>query len=147
MAVYTSVMDVELEWNRSVAADSAGYVTRQIDKAERMVLRAVPDLAARIVAGTTTRGDVAMVCAAMVVRMLRNPDGKQAETAGDYSYQLSTTATRTTMFLTADEKAILRGRAGASSIKLDDDALERPLRRPYPLDLYRDRFGFTGDWP
>lgn len=147
MAVYTTVMDVEHEWNRTVTDADSAHVVRQIDKAERMVIRAIPGLAARITAGTTTIADVRFVVASMVVRVLRNPDGKQAETAGDYSYQLSTAATRSTMYLSAEEKAILRGPALPNTVQLDDAALERPLRRPYPLDLYRDRWGFTGDWP
>lgn len=147
MAIYTTVMDVEFEWNRVVPDGDAAHVVRQIDKAERMVTRAVPDLAARITAGSTTVADVKYVVASMVTRVLRNPDGKQAETAGDYSYQLSTAATRSTMYLAADEKAILRGPALPTSLQLDDDALRYPLRKPYPLDVHRDRLGFTGDWP
>lgn len=129
---YTRVQDVELEWGQSVAAENVLFVGWQIEKAERLIASKVRDLAARLDDDLITEQDIRFVVAAMVVRVLRNPEGKQAETAGDYSYQLSAGARSGQMYLTADERALLGGRRGAQSLKLDDDALEYPLKRPWP---------------
>lgn len=130
MAIYTSVSDVELEWGRAVPNDSLGNVAWLIDKAESIIIGAVPGIADRITAGRATAFQVAQVAASMVVRVLRNPEGKQAETAGDYSYQLASGAAGGTMYLSAGERNLLRGRGRAASLQYVDDALEHPLRRP-----------------
>jgi hypothetical protein len=130
VAQYTSVSDVELEWNQSVPAASLGHVVRLIQRAERIIARKVPNLAARITAGTTTSEDVRDVVAAMVVRVLRNPDGKQSESAGDYSYQLASGAAGGRLFVAGDELTLLIGGRRASSIPLSDDALTYPLKLP-----------------
>jgi hypothetical protein len=128
---YTSVSDVELEWNQTVPDASLGHVVRLIQRAERIVARKVPTLAARITAGTTTADDVRDVVAAMVVRVLRNPDGKQSESAGDYSYQLASGAAGGRLYLASDElNLLLGGGRRASSIPLSDDALSYPLKLP-----------------
>ena len=130
---YTRVQDVELEWGQPVTAESSLYVGWQIEKAERLIASKVRDLQTRLDDDLIAVEDIRFVVAAMVVRVLRNPEGKQAETAGDYSYQLSSGARSGQMYLTADERALLGGRRGAQSLKLDDDALERPLKRPWPV--------------
>jgi len=132
VAIYATVSDVELEWGHPVTDATAGNVAWLIDKAEMLILASVPGLPARITAGRASVGQVAHVAAAMVVRVLRNPEGKQAETAGDYSYQLASSSGVTAghMFLSTPERNLLRGRAGAGSLQLVDDAREFPLRRP-----------------
>jgi hypothetical protein len=128
MGVYADVRAVELEWNRKVSGDALEHVNWLIDKAEA-VLVTVPGLAARITAGTTTIPQLRYVVAAMVVRVLRNPEGKRSETAGDYSYELATGSSgESGMSLTAAERRLLGIGGRANSIQLVDDALEYPIK-------------------
>lgn len=144
MGVYATVEDVELEWNRPVPDESLAHVNHLIDRAERIVGAAVPNLADRITAGLTTAELVGDVVASMVVRVLRNPDGKRSETAGDYSYELANgDSTGSGLYLTADDRRLLAGRRRAMSIPLVDAALRRPLRKPPLCDRYLHR---DPDW-
>jgi hypothetical protein len=128
VGVYAVVADVELEWNRDVPAEAEPHVNWLIDKAEA-VLDTIPGLAARITAGTTTASQLKYVVAAMVVRVLRNPEGKRSETAGDYSYELATGPSgESGMSLTAAERRLLGVSGRAGSIPLMDDALEYPIK-------------------
>lgn len=130
MAVYTSVLDVEAEWNQTVPAGSEGHVVWLINKAERIIRNAVPDLQRRLTDELIEPHDIAIVAATMVVRLLNNPRGFQGETAGDYSYQLGPAAAAGRMYLSADERSLLGGRRYAGSMPLDDTALQRPLKLP-----------------
>jgi hypothetical protein len=130
MGVYADVRDVELEWNRQVEGGSLEHVHWLIDKAEA-VLATVPGLALRITAGTVAPSTLRHVVAAMVVRVLRNPEGKRSETAGDYSYELAAGSSgESGMYLTAGERRLLGLGGRAGSIPLVDPALARPLRDP-----------------
>ena len=141
MGVYADVSDIALEWNRTVPDDSIDHVNHLIDKAERIVGATVPNLSDRISAGLTTAELVGDVVAAMVVRVLRNPDGKRSETAGDYSYELDSAGGEASgLHMSAADRRLLTGRRRAMSIPLVDEALRRPLRKPPLCDryLYRD---------
>jgi hypothetical protein len=128
MGVYADVRAVELEWNQQVSGGALPHVNWLIDKAEA-VLTTVPGLAARITAGTVTPANLRFVVAAMVVRVLRNPEGKRSETAGDYSYELASGSSgESGMFLTAAERRLLGVGGRAGSIQLVDDALEYPIK-------------------
>jgi Phage protein Gp19/Gp15/Gp42 len=128
MGVYVTVADIELEWNQQIPAEHEAHINWLIDKAEA-VLATIPGLAARILAGTVTTQQLKFVLAAMVVRVLRNPEGKRSETAGDYSYELASGSSgQTGMFLTAEERRLLGFGGRANSIPYVDDALEYPIR-------------------
>lgn len=131
MGVYADVRAVELEWNRQVSGDALAHVNWLIDKAES-VLVTIPGLSARITAGTVTAANLRYVVAAMVVRVLRNPEGKRSETAGDYSYELASGSSgESSWSLTAAERRLLGVGGRAGSLQLVDDALE------YPIKTYR----------
>jgi hypothetical protein len=128
MGVYADVRAVELEWNRQVDAGALAHVNWLINKAES-VLVSIPGLSARITAGTVTEANLRYVVAAMVVRVLRNPEGKRSETAGDYSYELASgTSGESGWSLTAAERRLLGVGGRAGSIPLSDDALEYPIK-------------------
>src|SRR5688500_527510 len=128
MGIYADVRAVELEWSRKVSGDALEHVNWLIDKAEAVLLT-VPGLAARITAGTTTTAQLRYVVAAMVVRTLRNPEGKRSETAGDYSYELASGSSgESGMTLTVAERRLLGVGGRAGSIPLVDDALEYPMK-------------------
>lgn len=128
MGVYADVEHVELEWNRTIPVEAIAHVNWLIDKAEA-VLVTIPGLSVRITAGTVTAANLRYVVAAMVVRVLRNPEGKRSETAGDYSYELASGSSgESGMLLTAAERRLLGVGGRAGSIPLVDDALEYPIK-------------------
>lgn len=62
----------------------------------------------------TTRDDVSTsVCCEMVLRVLRNPDGKRSETVDDYSYTIDSTRSAGELYITENEMRDLA--AGATS--------------------------------
>ena len=71
---------------------------------------------------------VLVLCAA-VLRVLKNPDGKQREQLEDYSYQMADGAASGTLYLTDEELLVLRpsspSPSGAFTI--------RPYGKPDPL--------------
>jgi hypothetical protein len=78
--------------------------------AERLLLRAVPDLPARVTAGDVDVELIAMIEAQAVIRHLRNPAGYTSESDGDYSYSRGSAAASAAgriLFL-PDELALLR---------------------------------------
>lgn len=128
MGVYADVRAVELEWNRQVDGDALAHINWLIDKAES-VLATIPGLSARITAGTVTETNLRYVVAAMVVRVLRNPEGKRSETAGDYSYELASGSSGDSAWsLTSAERRLLGLGGRATSLQLVDDALEYPIK-------------------
>jgi hypothetical protein len=139
MGVYADVTDIELEWGRPVPGDSLPHIHWMIDKAEMVVGAAAPDLAARILAGLISADRVRHVVAAMVVRVLRNPEGKRSETAGDYSYELASGSSgESGMYLTAADRRLLGVGGRAMTIPLVDDALRWPLRDPTICGIDRE---------
>lgn len=132
MAIYANVVDVELRWNQAVPDASVEHVQTLLDDAEVLVLDLVPDLAARITSGRLTSGLVKYVVTAMVLRVLFNPKGLSSESAGDYSYQTNGTTGDRRMFIAADERRLLLGSRGrASTVALNDGALEYVHRPPH----------------
>jgi hypothetical protein len=115
---YTTVQDVEAEWNQQVPDGSLVHVQRLIEKAERLLVRRIPDLAERVDDARLTEADVVDVVCSMVLRVLRNPTGFRAETAGDYSYQADTAAASGRIQLLPSERRLLvGGTAGAFTIR------------------------------
>lgn len=131
MAVYATVADVERRWNQTVTSSSLDHVETLIDDAETVVQAYVPDLAERITAGKLTTAAVVHVVSAMVLRVLRNPQGYRSETAGDYSYQMDAATSAGRIFITAEERRLLLGGRGrVCTVTVGDEALEYVHRRP-----------------
>ena len=78
-----------------------------IDKAELRILARVPDLAARLEAGTISPEVLASVIEDMALRVARNPDGKKSEAIDDYSWTLDSRVSAGLLYLSDDELALL----------------------------------------
>lgn len=114
---YTTVQDVEAEWNQQVPDGSLVHVQWLIDKAERLLARRIPDLAARIADERLTQADVVDVVCSMVLRVLRNPTGFRSESAGDYSYSAdSASASGRIELLPSERRLLVGGQGGAFTI-------------------------------
>ncbi|MFF0541736.1 Gp19/Gp15/Gp42 family protein [Prescottella sp. R16] len=86
---YAAAADVTTLWAKEPEPEVMALIERRLEQVERMILRRIPDLADRIVAGHIDEADVADIEAEAVLRVVRNPDGYASETDGGYSYQFN----------------------------------------------------------
>jgi len=146
MGEFADASTVELAWNQSVPDGSILHVEYLIDKAERLVRAAVPNLSALLLAGPLTADDVSDVVCDMVLRVLKNPQGYKYEAAGDYSVQRDVGVAGGLLALLPAEKARLRGSRGeVTSVPVGDDALRHPHRRDWRAELRRGGYGIPLD--
>lgn len=114
MADYATVADVEALWRPLDGAEQvrAGVL---LTRASALIRLRVPSLDDRasldLDLAEVTRG----VVIEMVLRALRNPDGKISETIGDYSYRRPDASTGG-MYVTPDELALLAGAAPVGGV-------------------------------
>lgn len=87
------------------AEDSVAGVL--LDDAAAILLSKIPSIPERVEAGTLDRVLVERVQAAMVIRVLSNPDGKRQETIDDYSWTRDNAVSTGLLYLAEDELALL----------------------------------------
>jgi len=83
---YATPSDVEARWGRAPTPEELVVIDVRLEDVERMILRRVPTLDALVAAGTIDSDDVIQVEADAVLRLVRNPEGYQSETDGNYTY-------------------------------------------------------------
>lgn len=100
----TTTADVEARWRPLTDAETinAGAF---LDDAWSLLLSRRPSLEDDLTAGTVSEGNVIRVMSAMVIRVLRNPEGLRAETIDDYSYTRDEALSAGLLYITADELA------------------------------------------
>ena len=112
MANPVTVADLEARW-RPLTPVEASVAASLLSDAWAIMLARVPGLEARL--SSTLSGDlVVAVESAMVLRVLRNPDGKRQETIDDYSWTRDNAVSAGLLYL-SDEELSLLGPAGAVS--------------------------------
>lgn len=105
---YANVTDVQIRLGRPItSAAEIAQVTAWLTDVEALIKVRIPDLDQRVALGQIDEAIVALVEAQVVVRKVKNPDGKQNERIDDYSYGLNTDAARGDLFLTDEEWALL----------------------------------------
>ncbi len=105
---YATVTDVTKRLGRAVSSnDERLQITTWLNDAERLILRRIPDLEAKVEDGSICRDDVVLVEANAVFRKVKNPDGKQNERIDDYSYGLGDDAAKGEVFIADDEWSLL----------------------------------------
>ncbi|SDI41019.1 Phage protein Gp19/Gp15/Gp42 [Sinosporangium album] len=85
---YATVEDVRARSDKPLTAEQEALAATRLGDAELRIRRRVRDLDARV-ADAEYRKVVVMVEAEAVLRVLRNPEGFNSETDGDYSYSRS----------------------------------------------------------
>lgn len=87
MAIWVVPSDVIDSWIGPNQPEDENVIGLWLDKAERLVLRRIPDLQARVALDPDLMYDVRDVVVAMVTRVFRNPEGIRQiqETAGSVS--------------------------------------------------------------
>lgn len=104
---YATPADVAVRWGRELSPEESALISVRLADVERMILRRIPDLAARITAGTILEADVIQVEADAVLRVVRNPDGYVSETDGDYTYMVSQDASPGRLTILPEEWELL----------------------------------------
>ena len=113
-----TVADIEVRWRPLTEADSTTASTLLGDAWWILVGR-LPSLEGNMAAGTVATENVVRVLTAMVLRVLKNPEGKLEEQIDDYRYRRDSVVSSGTLQVTADELADLTpGRARPKSVRL-----------------------------
>lgn len=102
-----SPFDVAERW-RPLSETELALTTVLLDDAWSYLKARVATLEDRVTAGTLDTGIVTAVVAAMVLRVLKNPDGKSEESIDDYRYRRDTAVSAGMLYATSDELALLR---------------------------------------
>ncbi|KAF0835684.1 Gp19/Gp15/Gp42 family protein [Nocardia caishijiensis] len=113
---YATPSDVQTRLGRALTPDETTLVTTRLADAERMILRRVPDLADKIAAGTVDTADVVQIEADAVTRVVRNPEGIQSETDGNYTYMRGRESASGRLEITRDEWQTLGVRFGMAQM-------------------------------
>lgn len=101
-----TVAEVAIQYG-SLTAAQEGLTKWLLRAASKMIRARYPGIDARIAAGTVDGDVVALVAAAMVLRVLRNPAGLRAKTVGPFSYTYDTTVAAGLLAISADEAGML----------------------------------------
>ena len=118
MADLATVTDVETRW-RTLTADETAVVEVLLGDASGIIRVEVPTVDARITDGTLDADTVAGVVVQMVLRVMRNPDGKVQESIDDYAYRRADAVADGALYLRDYERRLLQpARARAGSTKL-----------------------------
>lgn len=104
---------------RTLSAEESAVAATLLERAERLLISRFPTLVTRVEAGTVNRDLVADIEAAMVVRVLRNPDAKKQESIDDYSWTRDTAVSSGALYVSAEEaKQLLPAALRARSVTL-----------------------------
>lgn len=100
----TTIADLEARW-RPLSDTEAVNADALLADAWWMLTARRPSLDADVVAGSVASGNVVRVVSAMVLRVLRNPEGYRSETVDDYAYTRDELVSSGALHVTADELA------------------------------------------
>lgn len=114
----TTIADLESRW-RPLTEDESVNATALLEDAWVMLLARRPSVEANIAAGTVAGANVRRVVCAIVLRVLRNPEGKLEEAIDDYRYRRDSLISSGVLHVTPDELAdITPGRNRNRSTRL-----------------------------
>lgn len=118
MANPASTTDLEDRWRPLVGQEVTNAETF-LDDAWAMLLSRRPSLDADLDAGTVSTANAIRVVSAMVLRVMKNPEGYDSETIDDYTYRRNAIISTGALHVTTEELAdITPGRQRRSSIRL-----------------------------
>ena len=118
MANPASTTDLEARWRPLVGQEVTNAETVLADAWDLLTSRR-PTLEADIAAGTVTTAAAIRVVSAMVLRVMKNPDGYDSETIDDYTYRRNAIISSGALHVTPDELAdVTPSRQRRSSVRL-----------------------------
>ena len=106
--------DVESRW-RPLSATETVVASALLDDAWSLINRRIPTLTASLDDNRIPLSELVRVECAMVLRVLRNPDGLVQENVDDYMLRRSTAAESGELRLTVDEQEALTYQSGTSA--------------------------------
>lgn len=121
MTSFATVTDLEERWRPLTDAERSVAQAVLTDAWEAVLLPQRPNLPAQVAAGVVSERTVRFVLCSMVLRVLRNPDGKVQESIDDYRYQRDAAVSSGSLYASVDELAMLApaaGRARSRSVRL-----------------------------
>lgn len=120
MSSPAGVGDIAARYQRALTADETRVLDAAIQDSYAILLAADPTIDERWPTSPVLMALVVQVQAAMIIRVLRNPDGKLEESIDDYRYRLDSAVSTGALYVSAAELALLAGRKrrGAFSIVL-----------------------------
>ncbi len=114
---YAQASDVAARLGRPLSTAESAWVPSLLDDVEAMITTRIPDLDDRISATPPTidQATVIRVESWVVVRFLKNPDGKLQESIDDYSFTRDRAVSAGTLALTDEEWDQILPSTGTSS--------------------------------
>jgi Phage protein Gp19/Gp15/Gp42 len=113
-----TVDDIEARW-RPLSDQERTNAQAFLEDAWWLILGRRPSLEADMTAGTVAMGNAVRVVSAVVLRLLRNPEGLASESIDDYTYRRDSLTSSGALHITPDELAdITPGRAVKRSVRL-----------------------------
>lgn len=137
---------------RPLADTEEGVAQALLDDAWAILLTVIPDLEARITAGSTSEALVVSVMSAMVLRVLRNPNGVRSWSVDDYSETRDNSLSAGSLYVSPDEVRLLNGRASSarrgafSIVPYVDQSVPAPGAERDLAQLNDIRYGPFGPW-
>lgn len=113
--------DIEARYPQAFTEDQKRVIGALLDDSYSILLASDPTIADRLVGSDLLHALVVQVQATMIIRVLRNPDGKLEESIDDYSVRFDSAVSSGTLYVSPAELALLGGqrkRRGAFSIVL-----------------------------
>jgi len=108
MTSFAVVSDLEAFW-RPLSASEAIVAQSYLDAAATVLTTRRPTLAADVISGLVTQESVKFVVTSMVLRVLKNPDGKGEESIDDYRYKRDAAIASGALYVSDDELRLLTG--------------------------------------
>jgi Phage protein Gp19/Gp15/Gp42 len=103
---FASPEDLESAW-RPLSDAETSQADYWLGRASRVIRKEIPTVDARIASGDLDSALVADVAISMVIRYMRNPDGKRQETIEDYSFTRDATGSSGEVKMTPEEVKLL----------------------------------------
>jgi len=135
------VPDLEARF-RSLTAEERPGAEALLDDAWAILLTVVPDLEDRMASGAASVNLVVSVVSAMVLRVLRNPNGVRSWSVDDYSETRDNSLAAGSLYASPDEVRLLTGlasstRKGAFSVAPASDSSRAPGSESELIDYLR----------
>ena len=108
MALTVLVSDLEARWRPLSTSEGFVALAYLADALNEVVVRR-PTLAADVTAGLVTQASLVRVVTAMVLRVLKNPDGKGEESIDDYRYKRDAVIASGALYVSDDELRLITG--------------------------------------
>lgn len=124
MSSPATLANIEARYLETLSIDQRRIVTALLEDSYAILLASDPTIAERLanpVTAAILRPLVIQVQAAMILRVLRNPNGKLEESIDDYSYRLDSAVSTGSLYVSDSELLLLgtrRNRRGAFTIVL-----------------------------